>query len=682
MMFYIDKMIKDRGEAILTIDEIESMSIEEYEEMIENIYNDVLDDMYRKDDTFKFVDKKKTIREYTIATALIQLIFWRHNVKYTFPIDEDDFRDCDGISTEVHYYIEDILRKLEMKLVKKVDDYIDILSDVASYIIEQLCMKCERFSIIFNNVLSLYDILQLADRNCEFNSILYTDLDLTMSVKDIENELKSIEKRLVDIIMDDGHNSLYHYVNSGILNIIQLRQTFGVIGTRANIDKTIYPVVINTNYARGVKDVKEFYAEVISSRDALITKKNNVGSSGYLSKKTDLCCLDMEIDYNIEDCGTPNYLLFKVKSEYELKSINNKYMILDNGKLHQVSSRKDKYLIGNEIKLRSHICCGLNESKRVCPTCFGFAANALRRTRIGGLPAIKIMNVVSKMSIGAKHFLVTKTKDIGGGKLDKMFSVVGNSCYLKFDNNQDYSSKKIRIDKYLLEELLDHSKDLDIDSEEDIYLNNVTVVEEVYDEETDETTTEEYVIDDDSLFLTLSNDLLSDHKSYIDIPHDSEFAYIELKNVGQDTPVFDIVLISAEMSHYLRRITKLLEGAEIKQRNDENGGYNALLEDILDFIRDSGLKLNIINVETIIHTLIRSRDDIERPDFMIPNVPYGMMTIGESITGTNIYKAWCYEDLKKIFTNMNSYTRDKSSVYDVYFNTSPQFRIPIPLKKY
>lgn len=670
MYFSEISSLNENNIPLVVVKDLEKLSIEQYDLLIDNMWNDLLDDLSIKNNIIKIMFTPKNTFEFTVSRMIIQMIYWRVNIIYQIPIEVDDIYDCSDLTKgKIHGTIETIDKKLLANPNIKIS--MDDLGEIDSQIIEKLMKISEIWSKFTNSTISLYDIIRLKKRNPEIRRIVDSRLSDDLSLKEIEQEIVEKRKRLSDLIIEDNKSCLVHYLRTGRFDLAQLGQMMCNVGSRADSNKFILPVPIHGNFLNGLENTTDYFIESITGRDAMITKDKYVAISGALSRKIDLVCLTTNIDHNVEDCGTTHYLEIFVENENILNIIHEKYMINDDLSLHTIDKDKDKHLIGTTIHIRSHICCGLPEDK-VCKTCYGAKSSRLEDTNIGGLPSIKCVNLISQRAMSQKHKTTTNVTLVKNDALEKFFFIENGRCFIREDI--DISNAILMIDKDCLEEVISGSKDSTRDYEDEdnfeygnnLQLENIKIRNKVWNKTTKTYDEVEYELEDNNMFLLLSNELM-EKKELFNISISDEYAYLPLSKIEQGSAVFDLLLITEEVSLYLKQLLSTINGGN---RTRSFSSYNSLMVDLIDIVDRTGMYISINHLETIVYNLIKDKSDIKvRPDFSQETVDYVIEPLDSALMLKDIYTSLGCGYHKRQLTNLITFEKNKKGIYDSFFKT-------------
>jgi DNA-directed RNA polymerase subunit beta' len=162
----------------------------------------------------------------------------------------------------------------------------------------------------------------------------------------------------------------------------QVKQIIMTRGFVSNFDGLILPEPIKHNLVEGLTQ-KEFFYSTYGCRKGLLDIALNTGTSGYLSRKLIFTCANLQIDLNLEDCGTTDLLEVYVKTERKARMLVNRYQSKE-GTLELITKQNYKDIIGKVILIRSPILC---KSPKLCKTCYGDLHKKLNSRFVGIIAA-------------------------------------------------------------------------------------------------------------------------------------------------------------------------------------------------------------------------------------------------------------------------------------------------------
>lgn len=644
-----------------------------FAKLYDALWNYIFLDYKRKDnlirvETIDCESKNPCYANMTAAELLLHMAFWKPYVIYAsilkrkVAIDSHLFYKLDNFNKGTIFGMVKNIIKDFLEDAQSRDNGINELSYYASLSIDDFCELINSYCAIASNSISLYDIHQLEKRSVEFANCINTQLDESLPVKTIEQQLKKGERRTVNAIIKDGKSSLLTYIKSGRLSHDQFTQMFYAVGPRTDVDKTILPKLIRGNFLKGYQLPSDAYMDAIAGRDAQILKHITVRDSGYLSRKINLSDLNTHINYSVKDCGTKYTIPFYVETEDHLKSIDLKY-IIKNDKLYLVHSSKDKDLIGTVVQLRSHIVCVLPKG-HVCMTCFGAKAKRLEGTNIGGLPSVKIANPVSQRLMKAKHFSTTNSVDVKSEYMNKYFNIEANKLYFKPElKNKDVF---ICIDRDVIDDIISGATDVGDDSVDTTsMLETITILDNE----------ERYTIECEGMYLSLTNEILDETNKFI-TEYDSEEALIPVSKFDNDMPYFNMIIASEAVQMYLKKIKRIIDSSQTKTYATPG----EFLKEISNVLIDMGLTgTSLTNIETLVYQQIRCANKLyERPDFSKADLEIAVVPLSSAISNSDIYTAFGFEKLKQQLTNIDSFLKEGSGIFDPLFMVDkPNYLIPV-----
>ena len=650
----------------------------EFCKLYDALWNYIFMDYKRKDNFIKvyFRDEEGNPKftYMMVSELIIHMIFWKIHTQYApllkrkVEITQNYFYDLTTVDQKL---LKSILENDVNEFIEDAQERPDGINEISYYcslMIDDFMELMNAYCTIASNTISLYQIHQLEKRNKTFARCIHTQLDESLPIKEIQNILDKGKKDVMSSIIEDGKTSLAMYIKARRMSDDQFAQMFFAVGPRTDVDKTILPKIMKGNFLKGYQSPSDAYIDAIAGRDAQILKHITVRDSGYLSRKINLSNLNTKINYNIKDCGTKYYLDYFVANDEYLKSIDLKYMIKDDGSLYLIRYKRDKNLIGQHIKLRSHIFCACKQHE-VCMTCFGGKAKRLIGTNIGGLPSIKFANPISKRLMRAKHFTTANAMDINNEFINKWFNIEGSKMFFK--NEIKPKDVYIVISRDYVEDIIDGASNIDDDTiDTNVPLESFSIQ---YGSEENRD-----VVECEGMFLVLTDEILDEHKKFI-MEYDSDEALIPISKIPKDCPIFSMIVITEAVSLYLKQIKRVIDSSKTKEYQNPS----VLVKDILGVLLDIGIAgSSIINIETLVYQLVRVTNKVyQRPDFSKENVDYCLLPLSTSISKSDIYTSFGFEKFKQQVTDIDTFMKTGNGIFDPLFKTEkPNHLIPVTKK--
>jgi hypothetical protein len=594
-----------------------------------------------------------------VRSAIVNLIFWKPYCDYRKTLSVEDVFNTDEIS--------------ENTICDRMDRIIDEFRSIISseqmcrslrYIIESLAQIPLKFGTKIGNTLSLRDIIDLADRNPEFDAIIHTKYPDTMSTAEIEADINVRNSRAMEIIKSDTKSNFRVFLKAGgNINPGQLSQCIVSVGPRSDMYGNISPVIINTNFLMGLKTVSDYFLESFSCRKALIANKYQMSDSGYTGRQFDLLVIDSSL-VDVDDCGTVHTISFHIPDEATLNMMD--YKLIEEGRdsegkpiIHEISSKKDKRLIGQTVKMRSPIVCALDQGS-YCKACYGKMSYVTLGFHTGLIASHTVSEPISQAVLSTKHLIKTKSKEIMWGDMMKEY-------FLCDTNNA-----------YILPELCRTGVSIGFYSEDiEDYLDIFTKGDDDDNDEQQQDTLFDYVsrfvinIDGENIRFNDMEVELYINQDFLDKllkanVGDDGIIYIPLSGFDSSQPIFDANIENMEVSVFLQRIKKLLG---IKSKTSYTT-IEDLLQCLTATIVEIGISINIVHLEAIVYNMLRDPNIIVyRPDFKQANFPnYSILPTSNAIIySSSLTTSLSFERLAAQFKMVTTYIKSKPGWLDPFF---------------
>jgi DNA-directed RNA polymerase subunit beta' len=266
---------------------------------------------------------------------------------------------------------ETVDKKVLMKILNEVKDtYPDV---VTIKVLDNIKRVGFKYATLVGSTLSLDDFG--FEGAAELRDSLYQD-------DDIRNQLAAVNNPdLTDILREKFPYS--YMIESGARGSWdQAKQMILTRGFIANFDGEILPLPIQHGLVEGLTQ-EEFFYSTYGCRKGLLDVALNTGTSGYLSRKLIFTCANLQIDENLEDCGTTELLQVNVKNDKKARMLVNRWY--DNeGALQLITPNNYKELIGKVVYVRSPILC---KSPKICTKCYGELFKKLNTRFVGIIAA-------------------------------------------------------------------------------------------------------------------------------------------------------------------------------------------------------------------------------------------------------------------------------------------------------
>jgi DNA-directed RNA polymerase subunit beta' len=216
-----------------------------------------------------------------------------------------------------------------------------------------------------------------------FQTKQLTDLrDIIYSKNTIRDQLVALSNKGIIKTLRNSFEYSYMIESGARGSWDQVKQIIMTRGFVSNFDGEILPIPIKHNLVEGLTE-KEFFYSTYGCRKGLLDIALNTGTSGYLSRKLIFTCANLQIDTELNDCGTTDLLEVYVKTERKARMLINRYQFIKE-KLQIITKENYKDIIGKTIWIRSPILC---KAPKLCHTCYGDLYKKLNSRFVGIIAA-------------------------------------------------------------------------------------------------------------------------------------------------------------------------------------------------------------------------------------------------------------------------------------------------------
>ena len=617
----------------------------------------------KKKITFRFEDGN--IVTMKVRTAIVNLIFWKPYCDFGKPITIDKLFDTKYIS-------EDTIAERCDDIIAEFKEYgitIKQMRKTIRHIIESLSSISVNFCTKIGNTINMRDIIDLANENPRFDELIHTtyDEDNMPPLQEVEKDIMIRNDEAAEIIRTTPHSAINPFLCAGgNVNLGQMSQCLICIGPRSDIYGNISPVIVNTNFIRGLRNVSDYYLESFSQRKALIANRYQMCDSGYTSRQIDLATIDACL-VDVDDCGQEQTIEFYIPDDKTLKMLEYKYIETGRNKkgepiYHVINPKTDKTLIGTTVKLRSHTICALPQGQ-YCKKCYGELSYVVLGFQTDLLASHSLTEPVSQTVLSTKHLNKTRTKIVQwSDDIKHFFRTESEALFIK----PEFCTKEMKIGFYTedIEEYLNMLTDggSDDDDEEDPesggdvmldYVNRFVLTNGVDTHTFDNIDTELYVNHEFLQKILKSNEI------------EEGIIYVPLYGQHEDDPIFDINIENIEISQFLKRIMALL-GVKSKTTYTT---ISDILQKVVAAIIEINVKINFAHIESIVYNMIRNPGFIiKRPDFREKNPEYMIIPTNKSIIySRSLTTSLSFERISQQFRDIYTYLKTDKGVLDVFF---------------
>lgn len=191
----------------------------------------------------------------------------------------------------------------------------------------------------------------------------------------------------------------------------------------------IRPELIRSSLVKGLNQ-KEFFNSCWGARKGLLDTALSTGVSGYLTRQLIYSCVFVELDEELDDCGTTDYMRVFVEDYEMAKSLLWRYFRVKD-RLVKITTSNYKNIIGKTINLRTPIYC---KSEKICKKCYGDLHKILHSNQIGIIATQTIGEITTQLVLRTFHLSgVAKSKEESEESQDDIISglAVANKLFHK-----------------------------------------------------------------------------------------------------------------------------------------------------------------------------------------------------------------------------------------------------------
>lgn len=593
-------------------------------------------------------------------------ILSRHFVEYVLKgktLSSNTHIDLLGIIAKDVFEIHNLNQPIEKEPV------LALIYEITNDIHNEVSKLAERYS----SSIDILDFIQVAEYPA-IKSAIENTAPTTESISDTYGVVMNAidkDKQLKD-------NSLVKAVRSKMVNANQVAQCIAVRGFLTEVDGTILPTPILSNYTRGLGSLYNLVAESRSAAKSYYFSESPLQDSEYFARRLQIFCTIVErIHY--EDCGSTDYINWKInpptyndngKMVYpgDLKFMIGKYYLNEQtGKLN-IITHDDPALYNKVLKLRSVITCKHHDKHGVCEVCFGtLAKNVSRFSNIGHLCCATMTQQTSQSVLSTKHL------DASSVSANIVLNNVSEKYFILNKSKNSYILKpelakknvKIIINRDEAQGLTDIIAVDSVDNINPIRISSLTCIE--ISVETDKG------IDGDLLYINQENrkavftiDFLKYLKNFRWSTDSKNNFMFNLSDWDFSKPIFKLPEMEYSFAAHSSQIAKIIESnmQQIADRMKPDSPVYTLQE--LFNLVNTKLNVNIAALEVIIYaTMIHNNDNYD----LARKYSTNMLGVANSIIlNRSLGAAYAYEKQVETIINPKSFFKMNrpDSVFDIF----------------
>lgn len=479
-----------------------------------------------------------------------------------------------------------------------------------------------------------------------------------------------------DPILKD--NSLVMDIRSKMVNANQVLQCVSIRGFCTEVDGSILPTPVFSNYVKGIKSLHNFVATSREAAKSLYFSETPLQDAEYFARRLQLLSMTVErISYT--DCGSDQYLNWRVsgptidergKTIYpgDLAFMLGKYYLdEETGKLKEIT-HNDPALHHKVLKIRSVLFCKHPDKHSVCEVCFGgLSKNISRFTNLGHLCSATMTQQTSQSVLSTKHLDASSVSaSILLGEVSKKY-LVTNRLKNAYLIKKELKDKNVRM-IISREEVVGLIDILNIDNVENISpsrVSRIECIELLYMDKNVEVAIPLYV-SQGNRYASLTTEFLKYLKvRRWDTDSRNNFVF-DLDEWNFSLPIMGLPDMEYSFSDHSHQIARVIESnmENITERASPHSPV-ATLQELFGLV-NTKLNVNIAALEVIIYSaMLPAKDEYD----MARSTDQPVLGIADLvIKNRSLAAGYAYEYQCDLITNPRSFFKlDRpDSVFDVF----------------
>lgn len=279
-------------------------------------------------------------------------------------------------------------------------------------------------------------------------------------------------------------NTLALMARTGGVSINQAYQKVVMRGAVFDLDNSILPNVIKSNYAEGIANLADSLGDSKGSGMSLISNGRGLKDSETFHRKTHIFSAVISSINHEYDCGSTWGMPVLIASKEMAASYLGKFRIVEDGKLELIDYNTVKKIhAGETITVRTQAFCNNKKTGQPCGVCYGMLKGHLPYNTImkkdanpGMFSSTTLCNPLGQKMLSTKHFIrnaIAKAFHVLRRDAD-IITTNGDDIYL----NEEYVRENTRV--ILRSSIVRDLSDLrSLDVLDDISLNKLPYFPEV-----------------------------------------------------------------------------------------------------------------------------------------------------------------------------------------------------------
>lgn len=237
-------------------------------------YGFEIDEIRKRPMYYKFKASDTVQRVMPLNHLISNLIFWNPLIE----VDQVDLLDESWIFDFKTFNTKTLMAYVNDKLLPVYDTDFTTQNVMVDELYHYIISIAHAFCLLMGMGISLYDLHQLELRDPEISHLMRDSVDQTLEPHEVEEELNSRNKRLIQKLVEDpvGNDYKPFFACGTGLKEAQFREYVVRIGFKADINGNTVPILIDNNFLlHGLSKPSFLYLNAISGRKSLILSKLN-----------------------------------------------------------------------------------------------------------------------------------------------------------------------------------------------------------------------------------------------------------------------------------------------------------------------------------------------------------------------------------------------------------------------
>ena len=288
--------------------------------------------------------------------------------------------------------------------------------------------------------------------------------------KDIQQLKQMLDKLTEEALEKSSYNLKAMIKSKAKAKKSQFAQRFVAKGFISDITNKIIRTPILSGFYDGLSP-KQYLISCAAARKGSFDRSNRTSESGWLTRRLVYALQDLELDPNLEDCGTDGYLTIKLEKPIAHLFVYRYYRFPGEKEWKLLLPEDINKVINKTVEVRSPLFC---KSPRICKKCFGELYNALKTKYIG---------IIAAQALGERCTqLVMRTFHTGG-----VANISEKLTQFRYPTKYFYEDDELQIcvkDGYSV--FIENIPEDDIKKESKTFINDTVIQAQILDAETGE----------------------------------------------------------------------------------------------------------------------------------------------------------------------------------------------------